>query len=255
MLNRAVTLEVESIKISGQLYLPGKGDRSPYPAVCICHGIPAHPPVPGDRGYPVLAERVCGEGFAVLIFNFRGTGASGGNLDILGWVRDLKAALDYLWTLPEVDRAHLALMGFSGGAAVSVCRASQDDRVSHVVACACPARFTFFERDEPRAVVEHFRSLGAIRDETFPPSVEEWFSGFQAVSPVDYVAGIAPRSLFLVHGSQDDVVPVAHAHEMYARAGEPKQLAIIDGAGHRLRQDDRAMSVVIDWLKQYVQLN
>jgi len=255
MINKAVTLEVESIQISGQLYLPGDGDLPPYPTVCICHGIPAHPPVPGDRGYPILAERVCREGFAVLIFNFRGTGASGGNLDILGWVRDLKAALDYLWVLPEVDRSRLALMGFSAGAAVSVCTASQDERVSHIVACACPARFTFSERDEPQNIVEHFRSLGAIRDETFPPSVEEWFSGFREVSPVKYVAGIAPRPLLLLHGSQDDVVPVAHADEMYAQAGESRQLTIIDGAGHRLRQDEKAMAVAIEWLKRYAQLH
>lgn len=250
MINKTVTLEVESIKISGQLYLPGEGDRPPYPAVCICHGIPAHLPDPSDRGYPVLAERVCREGLAVLIFNFRGTGASGGNLDILGWTRDLKAAIDYLWVLPEVDRSHLALMGFSGGAAVSVYVASQDERVSHIVACACPARFTFSEKDEPQNIVEHFRSLGAIRDETFPPSVAEWFSGFREVSPVRYVAGIAPRPILLVHGSQDDVVPVAHADEMYARAREPKHLAIVDGAGHRLRQDERAMAVAIEWLKR-----
>jgi len=252
MINRTVALEVESIKISGQIYLPGEAERVHYPVVCVCHGIPAHPPDPNDRGYPVLAERVCREGLAVLIFNFRGTGASGGNLDILGWTRDLKAVIDYLWALPEVDRSHLALMGFSGGAAVSVYVASQDERVSHVVACACPARFTFSERDEPQKIVEYFRGLGAIRDVAFPPSLEEWFGGFREVSPVKYVAGIAPRPLLLLHGSQDDVVPVAQADEMYAQAGEPKQLAIIDGAGHRLRQDERAMAVAIEWLKRHV---
>ena len=255
MVNKTVALEVEGMKIAGQLYLPGEGDQPPYPAVCVCHGIPAHLPDPSDRGYPLLAERICQEGFAVLIFNFRGTGASGGNLDILGWTRDLKAVLDYLWVLPEVDKSHLALMGFSGGAAVSVSVASQDKRVSYIVACACPARFTFSEVDEPQTVIEHFRSLGAIRDEAFPPSVPEWFNGFREVSPVRYVAQIAPRPLLLVHGSQDDVVPVTQAHEIYARAGEPKHLVIVDGAGHRLRQDDRAMAVAIDWLKKHTQIN
>ena len=199
-----------------------------------------------------MAERICQEGFAVLIFNFRGTGASGGNLDILGWTRDLKAVLDYLWALPEVDRSRLSLWGFSGGAVVSVCVASQDERVSYIVACACPAKFSFPEVDEPQSLIKHFRNLGAIRDEAFPPSVPEWFEGFREVSPVKYVAKIAPRPLLLVHGSQDDIVPVTHAHEVYARAGEPKQLVIVDGAGHRLRQDDRAMAVAIDWLKNHL---
>ena len=250
MLTKTVVLEVESIKIVGQLYLPGKGDQIPYPTICVCHGIPAHIPDPADRGYPLLAERVCGEGFAVFIFNFRGTGASGGNLDILGWTRDLKAAIDYLCALPEVDRSRLSLLGFSGGAAVSVYVASQDKRVSSIVTCACPAEFTsFLNVDEPQSVIDHFRSIGTIRDENFPQSTEEWLSGFRLVSPIRYVAGIAPRPLLLVHGSQDEVVEVSHAYKLYDSAGEPKQIIIVDGAEHRLRQNDRAMAIVIDWLK------
>jgi len=200
----------------------------------------------------LLAERICREGFAVLIFNFRGTGASSGNLDILGWTRDLKAAIEYLCTLPEVDRSHLLLLGFSGGAAVSIYVASQDKRVSSVVACACPAEFTFFtEVDDPSSIVDHFRSIGVIRDKDFPHSTEEWLSGFRLVSPIKYVAGIAPRPLLLVHGSQDETVEVSHAHKLYDRAGEPKQVIIVDGAGHRLRQNDRAMAIVIGWLKSH----
>ncbi len=53
----------------------------------------------------------------------------------------------------------------------------------------------------------------------------------------------------MVHGSQDETVKVSHAHKLYDRAEEPKQLIIIDRAGHRLRQDDAAMAVVFDWLK------
>ncbi|GAJ02877.1 unnamed protein product, partial [marine sediment metagenome] len=78
----SVTLEVDGVNIVGQLYLP-VGDK-PYPTVCACHGIPAGIPDSNDRGYASLAEQVCSNDFAVLIFNFRGTGASGGNLDMLG---------------------------------------------------------------------------------------------------------------------------------------------------------------------------
>ncbi len=62
MLNREVTLEGEGLNISGQLYLPGRGDYVPYPTVCVGHGIPTAPPDPTDRGYPLLAERICCEG-------------------------------------------------------------------------------------------------------------------------------------------------------------------------------------------------
>jgi fermentation-respiration switch protein FrsA (DUF1100 family) len=54
-----------------------------------------------------------------------------------------------------------------------------------------------------------------------------------------------------VHGSRDETVDVSHARRLYAKAGEPKQLAIVEGAGHRLRHSEEAMSIVIDWLKAH----
>ena len=174
----------------------------------------------------------------------------------MGWNRDLKAAIEYLCALPEVDRSHLSLLGFSGGAAVSIFVASQDKRVSSVVACACPAEFTFLtEVDDPSSIIDHFRSIGAIRDKDFPHSAEEWLGGFRLVSPVKYVAGIAPRPLLLVHGSQDDTVEVSHAYKLHDKAGEPKQMIIVDGAGHQLRQNDRAIAIIIDWLKTHIQIS
>jgi len=247
---REITLEVDGLKIAGRLYLPA-GEML-YPTVCVCHGIPARIPDPNDRGYPFLAEQICQHGFAVLIFNFRGTGVSGGNLDILGWTRDLKTVIDYLCALPEVDRSRFCLLGFSGGAAVSIYVASQDDRVSSVAACACPAEFTFFtQTDNPQSLIEHFRSIGVIRDNDFPHSVREWFDGFRLVSPINYVAGISPRPLLLVHGGKDETVNISEAYRLYDRAGEPKQIVIVDDAGHRLRHSDEAMAIVLDWLKSH----
>jgi fermentation-respiration switch protein FrsA (DUF1100 family) len=246
-----VTLKVDGITIAGQLYLPGGG--GPYPTVCACHGLPAGIPDPADRGYALLAEKICTHGFAVLIFNFRGAGASGGNLDMLGWTRDLKAVIDYLYALPPVDKSYLALLGFSAGAAASVYVAAEDDRVLAVVACACPDEFTIFNRfDETKSMIEHFRSIGTIRDKDFPRSPQEWLKGFELVRPIDYIARISPRPLLLVNGSEDDTVEVFRARKLYARAGEPKQLAIVEGAGHRLRHSEAAMTIVINWLRALV---
>ncbi|MFC2005947.1 alpha/beta hydrolase [Chloroflexota bacterium] len=251
MNKRTVVLEVDGLKITGQLYLPNGGNQTPYPTVCVCHGIPSgNPPDPGDRGYPLLAEKICQEGFVVFIFNFRGTGTSSGNLDMLGWSRDLKAAIDYLCTLPDVDMSGLSLLGFSGGAAVSVYVAAHDARISAVVACACPAEFNILNRlGNPSSRIDRFRSIGTIRDKDFPQSVEEWIDGFREVSPINHVAEIAPRYLLLVHGNRDEIVDVSHACELYAKAGEPKQLIVVEGAGHGLRKDGRAMTIVTDWLK------
>ena len=125
-----------------------------------------------------------------------------------------------------------------------------------MAACACPAELTFFTKvDEPQSLVAHFRNIGVIRDKGFPHSTEEWLNGFKLVSPIKYVANIAPRPLLLVHGSKDDLVDASHAHKLYDRAREPKQIIIVDGAEHRLQQNDTAIAIVIDWLKSQVTMN
>ncbi len=249
MLKDFFSLQVEGISIVGQVFLPDSKGR--YPLACLCHGAPSgNPPEPGDGGYPELAEKICREGFAVSFFNFRGTGDSGGNLDFLGWTRDLRAVVDYLWKLNNIDSSRFNLVGFSAGAAVSIYVAAGDARISGVAACACPAHFGLFtESGSPQSIIDRYREIGAIRDDNFPPSVEGWFDNLKQMTPLDYVSRIAPRQLLLVHGSLDETVPVDHAHSLYNKAGEPRKLVIIDGAGHRLRRDDNAVGAVLDWLK------
>ena len=253
-MRKNITLEADGLKITGQLYLPC--GQSKYPAVCVCHGIPARSPDPTSNGYPILAEKICQEGFAVLIFNFRGTGTSEGNFDISGWTKDLESAINYLWELPEVDKSRLSLLSFSGGAAVSIYVASMDKRVSSVASCACPAEFVFLTRgDNPQAIIDRFRNIGIIRDNDFPASTKAWLNGFKLVNPIEHISGIAPRPLLLVHGSDDETVAISHARRLYAKAKEPRQLVIIGGGRHRLRQNDEAMSVAINWLKLQGQIS
>ncbi len=249
MERREVRFDVDQIDIRGEVYIPK--DKGAFPALCICHGIPAGPPHPGDRGYPLLAERFCSAGFMTMIFNFRGTGASRGNLDILGWCRDLKAAINYLCTCPEVDKTRLSLLGFSGGAAASAYVASHEPRVTSIALCACPARFGFLtERQDATSLIDHFRHIGVIRDKDFPQSVDEWLNGFEHISPIEWVDKLASIPLLIVHGEQDEVVPLSHAWSLYEKAGEPKKIVIIPGGRHKLRLDERAMDAVSGWLNE-----
>ena len=245
---REIHLKADGLKLVGELHVPSE-DRI-HPALCICHGIPATPPNPTDRGYAELAQRFCHAGFATLIFNFRGTGQSQGNLDILGWTRDLEAALDSLCGLEQVDRNHLCLLGFSGGAAVSVYAAAHDPGVSLVATCACPADFhSLHQRETPAETIHRFRQIGAIRDKDFPPSMEEWRKGFETVTPINWVDRISPRPLLVIHGDEDELIPLEHAQMLYQKAREPKELKIIPGARHRMRVEKAAMDFALDWLK------
>jgi len=243
-----ICLKSDGLELAGELYIPS--ESQPCPALCICHGIPAAPYNPQDRGYATLAQRFCAAGFITLIFNFRGTGKSLGNLDILGWSRDLGAAIDFLSGLSRVNKTRICLLGFSGGAAVGIYVAAHDSKIFSLVACACPADFSLLAaREETPFSIHRFREIGAIRDKDFPPSIEEWLRGFKTISSLHWIDKISPRPLLLVHGDADEVVPVEQAYKLYQKAKEPKELAIIPGARHKLRLEEKAMATVLDWLR------
>jgi pimeloyl-ACP methyl ester carboxylesterase len=244
------TLRVDGITIAGQSYLPD--DDSGYPAVCLCHGVPSgNPPEPGDGGYPALAERFCSHRYPVFFFNFRGAGDSGGNFDMPGWTRDLRAVADYILGLDTLQSKQLYLVGFSGGAAASVYVTARDTRISGLVVCACPADFSLFsQRGDAQSIVDNYRQAGIIRDADFPESAQAWLNAFVPITPEKHVGGIAPRPLYIIHGSEDDVVPVSHAARLFEKAGEPKELKIMAEAGHRLRREPEVIAAILDWLER-----
>ena len=59
---------------------------------------------------------------------------------------------------------------------------------------------------------------------------------------------IPPRPLLLVHGTEDDVVPVSEARALADAARGQAELRTITGAGHRLRHDPRAIAMLLGWL-------
>lgn len=245
-----ISWKSDGLAIRGEIYLPSD-QTAPFPALILCHGIPAKVKGPDDRGYPLLAERFCREGFLVLIFNFRGAGLSEGNFDLLGWARDLEKGLNSLYLRPEADRKRIFLMGFSGGAAVSIYVAARHKEVAGVISCASPAEF----RDVSTArglqdFLVHAREVGIVKDPAFPRSMDQWKKSFKTVRPIDWIDRIPPRPLLLIHGTRDDVVRVIHAQRLYEKVKEKAELSIIEGAGHRLRVEEKAMEKALDWLKK-----
>ncbi|MBN1773860.1 MAG: alpha/beta fold hydrolase [Deltaproteobacteria bacterium] len=87
-------------------------------AVVVCH---PHPKMGGDMHSPPVdwvRRALVGRGAAVLRFNFRGTGASGGKHGGgHAEIEDVAAALQFL--AGHAPRARLALVGYSFGALVA----------------------------------------------------------------------------------------------------------------------------------------
>jgi uncharacterized protein len=135
-------------------------------------------------------------GCAVLRFNFRGVGASEGAFDRgEGEKLDFTAALDYM--AARYPGVPLWSAGFSFGSWVALEVGAADDRVSVLIGIA--------------------------------PPVATSVSG-QEYSFPNTLASTKPK--FLVQGESDEVCPIEGMWQFYGQLHEPKELVVIDGAGH-----------------------
>jgi alpha-beta hydrolase superfamily lysophospholipase len=164
----------------------------------------------------------------VLLFDFRGCGESDPSPISLAHreVHDARAAVGYV--ARRLPGAAIGLLGFSMGGAVSIRLAAVDLRVSAVVS---DSSFTSI-----RDVVAHHMRRHRMPPHVVPLAdvVNRWRYGypFAAVRPIDAVSAISPRPLFLIHGEADDLIPVKQGLELFAAAGEPRELWIVPGARH-----------------------
>jgi putative redox protein len=116
-----------------------------------------------------------------------------------------------------------------------------------VASFAAPADVDEWASD-PRRFLDHARSLGVIRDPTFPQDPEAWVRGLRSTRPLQAIAAVVPRPVLVVHGSDDDKVPLFDARALADAAEGMADLRVISGAEHHLRHDPRAVAMLLGWL-------
>lgn len=226
---------------------PVRADVTSMPAIVIAHGYPsdllAASAVPA--ALPELADRIGAEmGWLAMALALRGCGESEGSFSLRGWLDDLLAAVDHLRETEQVSSVWLA--GFGTGGALAICAAAERPEVRGVAALGAPADFDDWA-SHPRRLVEHSREVGMIRDPAFPADPDAWARELRELRAVEFAPKLSPRPLLIVHGSEDDLVPVFDARVLVDAHGEG-ELRIVPGAGHRLRHDPRAVAVLLGWL-------
>jgi fermentation-respiration switch protein FrsA (DUF1100 family) len=199
----------------------------------------------------MLARRLGEKDYATLFVNFRGTGESGGNFHLGGWYEDLTAVVRYALGELAGRFTGLYLAGFSAGGALAIECAAEHGGINGVAAFAPPARLTeVFPRAHVLSFLEVAREVGIIKDTHFPPSPDWFYDDMEKHEAIDYVSRVSPVPLLVVHGDEDETVPVEQGRMLYDAAGEPRELVILPGGKHRLRQDPRSLECLQDWLSR-----
>lgn len=171
-------------------------------------------------------------GYGALLYDSRNSGASEGETTTFGLQEtyDVDAAVQFVLAQPGVEAGRIGLLGHSMGGATVILAGARNEQVNAVIA---QSTYTSLE-DTIRASLRQMTGLPAF---PFAPLVvffgeRETGIEIEQVRPVDAIGSISPRAVLVVHGAVDELVPVSHAYQLYAAAGEPREMYIIANAGH-----------------------
>jgi uncharacterized protein len=219
----------------------------PLPGVLLLHGFPSGAVWAEHIGadLPELATRIADEmGFAALALRFRGCGTSTGDFSLGGWIADVRAALTRFRSIAPLRG--IWICGFGTGGTVGLVAGATDRGVAGVAMAGSPADFRDWAENDAR-LLAHAHQVGVIRTASYPPDLARWSAEFRSINAVTAAEELSPRSLFLLHGADDDVVPQIDAR-LLADAHGAGELRILPGAGHQLRHDPRAIAILLGWL-------
>ncbi len=205
--------------------------------------------VTGTKDRPwaeALANAAAEAGIPALRFSFAGNGASEGDFrdcTITKEVADLGAVLDAVaGNFEEVIYA-----GHSMGGAVGVLRASSDPRIGKLISLAGMVhtkRFTEVEFGEETP------DAGCMWEDEDCPLSSAYVNDLTTIGSVIGKAAEVKVPWLLVHGDEDDVVPIQESREIFAQANEPKKLVELPGANHVFANagEEPMTKAVIEWL-------
>ena len=146
-------------------------------------------------------------------FDYGGFGNSRGKATVQNTAADARAALTHLRRTYGADQAHTLFMGISMGAAVSIRLAAES---WSPLAMALVAPFA------------SLRDMGKLFYPTLTWSGRLVGNRYNSVTLIDRIN----CPLLILHGADDELVPLAQGRKLFDAARAPKRLVTIHAAGH-----------------------
>lgn len=230
--------------LRGVLHRPD--GETPAPTVLLLHGFTGNH-IEDEHLFVQAARHLCAAGFAVLRFDFYGSGNSDGTFEDMTVgteVADARAALDWLADQPGIDPDRYAVLGLSLGGAVTAFVAAQDERVRAIVFWNAIALPDLHFTDVPRTGPDVGR-VGGLR-------VSARFMHEFAALNITGAAEQYPGPALIVRGTSDVVVMGREAEMLAAALGDRGTLHLITRADHTfLHPEWRAelFEVTTNWLR------
>tara|TARA_R110002124_G_scaffold169256_7_gene336857 strand:- start:3470 stop:4369 length:900 start_codon:yes stop_codon:yes gene_type:complete len=254
-----VKFESQGVTLAGSILTPKKT----IAAVVIVHG---SDPVKREMEF---AKRLAKEGIAVLTYDKRGVGESGGvyvgpsvgtnnidttNLDLLS--HDASAAVNTFRTYLKDKKTPIGLVGFSQAGWIIPIAASKNPQIEFMVLFSCPTittleqlRFQFYTNGNNNFWENHTEADAREHTKNDPDRYQ-----FVATDPKNSLNTLSIPGLWLF-GEKDIQIPVKLCMEQLntlKAQGKPFEYTLFSKLGHNTSSGDitETVAISIQWIKQ-----
>lgn len=194
-------------------------------------------------------------GFKVLRFDFSGNGQSEGSFSESSYSKQIAEMNSAAAFMSAEGVSWLGLAGHSMGAMVSLLAAAEMDKVRAVCTFAAKATALHTTHFLNESQLQELQSVGRVSFASRGRNLELTQAFFADATKYE-LSNIMPSLLqpwLIVHGDQDEVIPMKDAHRLYQYRPVNTELAIIKGADHMFSQDKQRQEVVdlvVKWFKR-----
>lgn len=202
-----------------------------------------------------ICSELAEENFMALRFDFSGNGQSEGNFAESTYSKQVAEIETATAFISKKGATWIGLAGHSLGAVIVLLTA---DRMSTIKAvCTLAGRFSglnathFLSRNQRKELRNSGRIFFSSRGRSLELS-RDFFADAEQYNLPDIISSLqAP--LLVVHGDQDEIIPVDEASQAHDLNPEGTRLAVIPGADHMFslkEHREQISQLVVEWFKK-----
>ncbi len=202
-----------------------------------------------------ICTRLVEKGFMALRFDFSGNGQSEGVFSESTYSKQISEMKTAAAFISGKGASWLGFAGHSMGAVIALITAAQMNSAKAV--CTLAARFTglssahFLNQNQRKELQRTGRVVFSSRGRSLVLS-EHLFADSKQYKLSKIVASLN-LPLLVVHGDDDEIVPVQEAYAAHDLNAQGVELAVIPGADHMFSRQEhyhQVSSLVVEWFKK-----